>query len=88
MHIFFTPQFKRQFRKLPAPLQEETIEKIELFKDPKNHKQLKVHKLKGTFKKHHSFSVNYQYRILFQYLDKDKSEAVLLVIGDHDVYKD
>ncbi|HEC32966.1 MAG TPA: type II toxin-antitoxin system mRNA interferase toxin, RelE/StbE family [Candidatus Kaiserbacteria bacterium] len=88
MNISYAPQFRRQFRKLHPDLQEEVIEKIEVFKDSKNYKQLKVHKLKGMFKKHHSFSVNYQYRILFQYLDKGKSEAVLLVIGDHDVYKD
>jgi plasmid maintenance system killer protein len=88
MNVSYAPQFRRQFRKLHPEFQEEVIEKIELFKDPKNHKQLKVHKLKGALKNRQSFSVNYQYRILFQYLDKGKSEAVLLTIGDHEIYKD
>lgn len=88
MQVHYKPSFLYALKKLHPELKEEVIEKIELFKDSKNHKQLKVHKLKGTFKKHYGFSVNYQYRILFLYLDKKKSEAVLLTIGDHDVYKD
>ncbi len=87
MLVHFKPSFLRALKKLHPELKEESIEKIELFKDTKNHEQLKVHKLKGMFKKHYSFSVNYQYRILFQYLDKSKSEAVLLTIGDHEIYK-
>ncbi|MBL7045783.1 MAG: type II toxin-antitoxin system RelE/ParE family toxin [Parcubacteria group bacterium] len=88
MQVHYKPSFLRALKKLPKALKEEAIEKIELFKDPKNHQQLKAHKLKGVFKKHYGFSVNYQYRILFLYLDKNKEEAVLLAIGDHDVYKD
>lgn len=87
MLVHSKPSFLRALKKLHPALQEEALEKIELFGNTKNHKQLKVHKLKGELKNRHSFSVNYQYRILFQYLDKTKKEAVLLIIGDHDVYK-
>jgi len=87
MKVSFSPQFRRLFRKLPSALQEEALEKIEVFKDASNHQQLKVHKLKGELKSCYSFSVNYQYRILFLYFDKRKTEAVLLTVGDHDVYR-
>ncbi|MBL4644634.1 MAG: hypothetical protein JKX80_02085 [Candidatus Pacebacteria bacterium] len=87
MRVQYKPSFLRALKKLHPEFQEEIIEKIELFKDPKNHEQLKVHQLKGMFKKHYGFSVDYRYRIIFQYLDKTKKEAVLLIIGDHDVYK-
>lgn len=84
MKIFFKPTFVRQFKQLDLGLQEEATEKIELFKDKKNHKQLKAHQLHGRLVGWYSFSVNYKTRIVFSYLEKN--EAVLLAIGDHTVY--
>ena len=85
MNIAYTPQFLRMLRKLERPLQEEAVEKIELFGNDPTHSQLKAHKLKGKLRNRYSFSVNYQTRIIYMHLCK--SEVVLLVIGDHDVYK-
>jgi len=86
MKVYFKPTFIRQFKKLESALQEESFEKIELFKDEKNHKQLKVHKLRGILSGRYSFSINYKTRIVFTYLSK--TETVLLAVGDHDVYKE
>lgn len=85
MHVFFKPTFVRQYKNLEPQLQEEITEKIELFKNPRNHRHLKVHKLKGPLSGRYSFSVNYKIRIVFSYLSK--KEAVLLTLGDHSVYK-
>jgi len=85
MIVRYKPSFVREFKKLPDELQEEALERIELFKDKKNHKKLKLHKLKGKLKDFHSFSVTYSHRIVFMYEKKD--EVVFLGIGDHDVYK-
>ena len=85
IRVYYKPTFIRQFNLLEEDLKEEVIEKIELFKNRKNHKRLKVHKLKGRLIGRYSFSVNYKIRIVFNYLKKD--EVVLLVIGDHEVYK-
>ncbi len=87
MHISYLPRFVKALKKLPPALQEEALEKIELFKNPKNHATLRVHKLKGTLAGRMSFSVNYRYRIVFTYLDKKKTAAALLTIGDHEVYQ-
>lgn len=84
MKILFKPTFVRQFNILEKALQEEVLEKIELFKNFKNHKQLKIHKLKGVLKGRYSFSVNYKTRIVFIY--ESKKTAVFLAVGDHDVY--
>ena len=86
MKVYFKPTFIRQFKKLESALQEESFEKIELFKDEKNHKQLKVHKLRGILSGRYSCSINYKTRIVFTYLSK--TETVLLAVGDHDVYKE
>ena len=85
LYVAHTPAFNRQFRTLDELIQEEAIEKIELFKNIENHKQLKVHKLKGPLSGRYSFSVNYKFRIIFTYLSK--KEAVLMAIGDHEIYK-
>ena len=85
MNIAYTPQFLRMLRKLELSLQEEAIEKIELFENDPTHSHLKAHKLKGKLKNRYSFSVNYQTRIVYIYLSKN--EVAFLAIGDHDVYK-
>lgn len=82
--VHFKPTFIKKFKKLENNLQEEVLDKIELFKKIENHKQLKVHKLNGVLSGRYSFSVNYKFRIVFVYLSK--TEAVLLSVGDHEVY--
>ena len=85
MEVYFKPTFIRKLKSLEPALQEEVLEKIELFKDERNHKQLKVHKLHGFLLGRCGFSVNYKTRIVFSYLSK--KEAVLLAVGDHEIYK-
>ncbi|MEY3784554.1 MAG: hypothetical protein RLZZ230_876 [Candidatus Parcubacteria bacterium] len=82
--ISITPQFRRMFKKLEQSLQEEALEKIELFSDPTNHQSLKAHKLNGAHKHRHSFSVNYKTRIVFTFTSP--TEAILTAIGSHKIY--
>lgn len=85
MEISYKPTFIRQYNKLNEDLQREVLEKIELFKNKENHILLKVHKLHGKFKENFSFSVNYKFRIVFIW--EESGRAILVAIGDHDVYK-
>jgi mRNA-degrading endonuclease YafQ of YafQ-DinJ toxin-antitoxin module len=85
LEIIYVPSFIRAVHKLPKDLQDEAIEKINLFKSIQNHKLLKVHKLHGQFKGNFAFSVNYKFRIAFEYISK--TEVLFLDIGDHDIYK-
>lgn len=85
MVIKYKPSFVREFKKLPVDLQEEALERIDLFKNKTNHKKLKVHKLKGKLKKFYSFSVTYSHRVVFEY--ENKKDVVFLGIGDHDIYR-
>ncbi len=84
MKIFYSPAFIKHYNKLTPTLQDEVIEKIELFKHKKNHLKLKVHVLHGHLEGKYSFSVNYSHRIVFEYISKD--EVGLLKVGDHDIY--
>ncbi|KKR70201.1 MAG: Plasmid stabilization system [Candidatus Nomurabacteria bacterium GW2011_GWB1_40_7] len=82
--LIYAPVFVKQLKKLELALQDDVLEKIELFKDKKNHKILKVHKLHGKFTDCFSFSVNYNTRIVFEHLTSD--EVALLFVGGHDIY--
>ena len=84
INVVYTPIFVRQYKKLPEALQEEIKEKTSLFEEDPSHPFLKTHKLKGRLKGYSSFSVNYEYRIVFEW--DDKETAALLRVGDHDVY--
>jgi len=85
MNVLYKPTFVRQYKKLPPALKQEVKEKIELFQSDPDHTFLKTHKLKGPLKNYSAFSVNYEYRIIFEY--ETKKTAVLLAVGDHDVYQ-
>lgn len=87
MEVLFAPSFIRQLNSLPKKLQEEAIEKIEMSDDPKNHKTLKVHKLKDRLTDRYSFSVNFSTRIIFLFSKDKPRNAFFLTIGDHDIYE-
>lgn len=83
--IFYPPVFIKKFKKLEIGLQNDALEKINLFKNKENHKMLEVHKLHGKFKECFGFSINYKFRIIFRYVSKN--EVLFTDIGDHDLYK-
>ena len=87
MRVLLKPRFARLFDELSSNLQQEVFEKIELFKDARNHKLLRVHPLHGKLQGQHAFSVNYHIRIVCMYEDRKKTTAILLAIGNHDVYQ-
>ena len=86
MDIAYTAIFLRQYKKLPKGLEEEVKRAIAEFQHVTKHKSLRVHKLKGELKSFHSFSVNYRYRIVFEFVNKKKT-AWLLAVDDYDIYQ-
>ena len=83
--VLYKPTFLRQYDQLPKELKEEIRERIARFQRNPRLPQLRTHKLKGSLKGFLSFSVNYRYRIVFQW--ENRSTVVLLTVGDHDVYQ-
>ena len=72
-------------RRLEAGLVKEVLDKIRLLKNKTSHHTLRIHKLHGPLSNYHSFSVNYQIRIIFKF--EPGKEIVLFNIGNHDIYK-
>ena len=90
MKIAWTPKsmraFKRLIRKNPQlrPLIAKTLKQLE---DNHFHPSLRTHKLTGDLSDTWSCSIDYQYRILFEFIKDSKAEenAILLLnIGSHD----
>jgi len=81
--LFYTPNFIRRYKHLDPLLQTEVRERIESFRNIKNHSKLKVHKLKGSLDNTYAFSVNFKIRIIFEY-QKNKKNVNLLYVGSHD----
>jgi addiction module RelE/StbE family toxin len=85
IQIIYRPKFVRQYKKMDDRIKTDIREKIKLFQNTENQKSLRVHKLHGELADFYSFSVTYNFRIVFEY--DDKNTAVLLSVGDHNVYQ-
>ncbi len=83
--VLYKPTFVRQYDQLPKELQAEVKERIMLFRKNPRQPSLRTHKLKGVLRGFLSFSVNYRYRIVFQW--ENRHIAAFLIVGDHDVYR-
>ncbi|MBI3337103.1 MAG: type II toxin-antitoxin system RelE/ParE family toxin [Candidatus Staskawiczbacteria bacterium] len=82
--IYYHPQFRKSFFDLSKEIQKVAKIKIILFKNNPFTPSLKTHKLFGKLKKHWSFTVKGQYRIIFVFNDNN---VIFLDIGPHDIYK-
>ena len=77
--------FKRSYRKRihkHAHLKRQFREKMALFLKEPFDSQLRTHKLSGKLKGTWAFSINDDYRVLFEFIDDDK--ALLIDFGTHD----
>jgi len=81
MHIETTKKFDKQFKKLPAKVQDEFAERIELFLTKRNSPLLNTRKLSGNLKGLWSFNVTADIRVVFD--DSYKDVIILVAIGSH-----
>jgi addiction module RelE/StbE family toxin len=84
MQIHLSPKFKRSYKKIPSPIQDDFDEKIIIFMEDISSPKLKTHKLKGKLQHCLSFYLCNGYRVLFEY--STNNSINLLDIGSHDQY--
>lgn len=87
MTIYYRPRFFRVFRRLDPHIQKRVKSDVALFEQDPFHSKLETHPLHGKLKGFWSFSAGGKHRILFQFLDKKKTKAVFLDVGDHSIYR-
>ncbi|MBI4993980.1 type II toxin-antitoxin system mRNA interferase toxin, RelE/StbE family [Candidatus Wolfebacteria bacterium] len=80
-----TPNFGKQFDKLPKNFQKIVIRKILLFENNPFHPGLNTHKLKGGLSAFWSFYINDNFRVLCRFLKNN--EVIYYDINSHDIYK-
>ncbi len=85
MIIFYSPKFEREYRKLSANVHTKAKKILEILLIDPFSPTLKTHKLHGHLKNYWSCSIDYSYRILFQFLPNDA--LMLRSIGTHDIYE-
>ncbi|MBI4684764.1 MAG: type II toxin-antitoxin system mRNA interferase toxin, RelE/StbE family [Nitrospirae bacterium] len=83
--IIWDQGFKRIYKKKiknDEELKKKFWNAIELFSNEPFNSRLRTHKLTGRLEGLWAFSVNYDCRVVFRFLDK--SEVLLIDIGGHD----
>ncbi len=85
MRIIYSSKTKRDYKKLPSEIKEKAKEAIKRFQKNPFDEKLNTHKLKGKLKNFYSFSIDNNYRIIFEF-DED-GDVYLHKMGDHDIYR-
>jgi len=87
MEILYLPKFEKQYKKLPEKIQDLAEEREKVFRKNPFNSKLKTHKLHGKLSSFLAFSINYEYRIVFDFVDKKKSMVRFYFTGKHDLYR-
>lgn len=82
--ITYSSHFAKAFKALPERIKGQAIQKEKMFRGDCFDRRLKTQKLKGSLKEYWSFSINYSYRILFEF--KEDGEVGLIDVGTHSIY--
>lgn len=85
MKIIYSPQFRRKYKKLPFGVKKEAEIKEKIFRKNPFDEKLNTHKLHGRLKDFWAFSINKNYRLIFEFGKKDA--IYFHTIGDHRIYK-
>lgn len=87
VEIVWDERFRRIYRKWcrqHPELREQFARKIILFEHDPFHSSLKTHALSGILKELWSSSITYDQRLVFAFLDKDRTKVLLIDIGTHE----
>ena len=85
MKIIYSTKFAREYKKLPLKVKKAAEKKEKIFRGNPFDPILKAHKLTGKLKEYYSFSIDYEYRIIFEFFKKDI--IWFHFIGTHEIYK-
>ncbi len=83
--IIYSSKFAREYSKLPLSVKRVAEKKEKIFRDNPFDPILKTHKLKGGLKGFWSFSVDRNYRVIFEFVAE--KEIWFHSVGTHDIYR-
>lgn len=82
--IIYSPTFERGYKKLPKSVKLIAEKKEKIFRLNFYDESLNTHKLHGKLRNLWAFSINGDYRIIFEFVDEDT--VYFHTVGTHDVY--
>ncbi|HUD09310.1 MAG TPA: type II toxin-antitoxin system mRNA interferase toxin, RelE/StbE family [Patescibacteria group bacterium] len=85
MKIIYSTKFAKEYKKLSLKVKKLAEKKEKIFRKDLFEPSLKTHKLTGKLKEYYSFSIDYQYRIIFEFAGKDV--VWFHSVGTHEIYK-
>ncbi len=85
MEIIYSQKFAKEYKKLSESVKRIAEIKEKIFRKNPFDPKLKTHRLKGRLKDFYSFSIDYKYRIIFEFL-KNKKVVYFHLVGKHDIY--
>ena len=80
MILYFSTRFRREYRRLPSKIQQQTDERLRMFKASQFHPLLNNHLLGGEYKGCRSINVTGDYRAIFEIRAED---YIFIRIGTH-----
>lgn len=85
MKIYYSSKFAKEYKRLPKRIKLKAEKQEELFREDPHDPALKTHKLTGKLREYWAFSIDYQYRIIFEF--RDKNVIWFHSVGTHGIYK-
>ncbi len=81
MIIRYHPEFKKQYKKLPAKIQRQFVGRLRIFKADPADARLRIHPLKGKYAGYWTMNVSGDFRALFY---RDGDDIIIFgLIGTH-----
>ena len=74
-------KFVKQYKKLPAKIQKQFLDRLKLYIEDENNSLLNVHSLHGQHKVLWSFNVTSDIRVIFD--TSEENVTILAAIGSH-----
>lgn len=85
MKIFYSSKFAREYKKLPLHVKQVAESKERVFQQNPTDARLNTHKLKGRLREYWALSIDHQYRIIFEFAEKDV--VWFHSVGNHSIYQ-
>lgn len=81
MQIRFSKRFRKQYRRLPTPVQAATRRRLQLWQEDPMNGLLRVHRLEGRMSRFFSMNITGEIRALYEILDDEV--CIFEMIGSH-----
>lgn len=85
MKIYYSSKFAKEYKKIPRNIKLKAENKEIIFRKNPFDSRLKTHRLKGILKDFWAFSIDYQYRIIFEF--RDYQTVWFHSVGTHEIYE-